>query len=374
MRKRMHILLLGGTGAMGIALTRILSDRNHNVYITSRKERKSENTEKIHYLHGNAHDIIFVRDVLKDRNWDAVIDFMSYSTAEFEERIELFLNNTAQYVYISSARVYAESDQLINEQTSRLLDTSTDYEYLQTDEYALAKARQENILFRSLKSNWTIIRPSVTYNSNRLQLGVLEKEHWLYRALRGRTIVFSEDIGCKLTALTNGYDVAKGIAAIIGKEDALRKCFHITDSNSYTWNAILELYLDIIQELTGKRPNVKMTERTSCFEIGWNKYQIIYCRYYNRTFDNTAISKYTDINKFCDIRNGLKDAIKGFLNNPAYGELNWGLEAINDKICHERTSFSEIGSAKGKLLYCLYRYFPTRAVNGVFSFVKKIRG
>lgn len=374
MKTHMNILLLGGTGAMGVALTKILSDQNHNVYVTSRKERKSEDTERVHYLHGNAHDFGFITNVLKDKFWDAVIDFMSYSTSTFEERIELFLNNTTQYIYISSARVYAESHQLITEQSNRLLDTSTDYEYLQTDEYALAKARQENLLFNSMKSNWTIIRPSVTYNSNRFQLGVLEKEHWLYRALHGRTIVFSKDIGCKFTALTSGYDVAKGIAAIIGKEDALRKCFHITDPNSYTWNDILEVYLDIIQELTGRRPGVRMTEKTSCFDIGWNKYQIIYCRYYNRMFDNTAISKFTDINNFSNIRSGLRVAIKEFLNRPSYGEMNWRLEAINDKICHEHTALSEICSAKGKVQYCLYRYLPTRIAGCIYSLVKNIRG
>ena len=40
------------------------------------------------------------------------------------------------------------------------------------------------------------------------QLGVLEKELWLYRALNGRTIVFSKDIAEKSTTLTYGYDVA----------------------------------------------------------------------------------------------------------------------------------------------------------------------
>lgn len=367
----MNILLLGGTGAMGIALAKILSGTNNDVYVTSRKNKTGEDTERIHHIQGNAHDIEFIAEVLNGRNWDSVIDFMSYSTAAFEERMNLLLNNTAQYVYISSARVYAESDELITEQSGRLLDTSTDSEYLKTDEYALAKARQEDMLFNSPKNNWTIIRPSVTYNSNRLQLGVLEKEHWLYRALHGRTIVFSEDIGSKLTALTSGYDVANGIAAIIGKEKALRKCFHITDSNSYTWNTILSMYLDIIEELTGRRPNVKMTEKTSCFDIGWNKYQIIYCRYYNRTFDNAAISEFVDINSFSDIRSGLKEAIKEFIKSPSYGERNWCLEAVNDRICRERTMLSEIESAKGKAQYCLYRYLPARMANRIHSLIKR---
>ena len=372
MKENKDILLLGGTGAMGVVLTKILSDQGNNVYVTSRKERNGGDTERVHYLKGNAHNIEFITNVLCDKSWDAVVDFMVYSTCEFKERIDLFLNNTTQYIFISSARVYAESDGLLTEQSNRLLDTSTDLEYLKTDEYALAKARQEDMLFNSLKNNWTIIRPSVTYNSNRLQLGVLEKEHWLYRALHGRTIVFSEDIGDKLTALTSGYDVANGIAAIIGEENALKKCFHITDSNSYTWNSILEIYLDIIQKLTGMRPNVKMTGKTSCFDIGWNKYQIIYCRYYNRTFDNAAISKFTDINKFSDIHSGLENAVKEFLANPSYGEINWRLEAINDKICKEHTPISEMPSAKSRVQYCLYRYLPTNLANLVFYLIKCI--
>lgn len=356
---------------MGIALTKLLSARDCEVYVTSRKERNSSEKENLHYLHGNAHDNEFIKKILNEKYWDAIVDFMTYSTGAFEERKEVLLNNTAQYVFISSARVYAEAEGAITEESSRLLDVSTDSVYLQTDEYALAKARQENLLFNSSKKNWTIIRPSVTYNSNRLQLGVLEKEHWLYRALQGRTIVFSEDIGDKLTALTSGYDVAKGITAVIGEEMAFGKSFHITDSKSYTWNQILEIYLDIIQEATGKRPNVKMTEKTSCFDIGWNKYQIIYCRYYDRTFDNTAIAKFIDISDFYDIRIGLKEAVNEFLKRPSYGEINWRLEAVNDRICHEYTSFAEIKSLTGKVQYCIYRYLPAGLANRIYSLIKR---
>lgn len=51
-----------------------------------------------------------------------------------------------------------------------------DEDYIKTDEYALQKARQENILLGSKYKNWTIIRPYITYNKERLQLGVLEKK------------------------------------------------------------------------------------------------------------------------------------------------------------------------------------------------------
>src|SRR5699024_6282776 len=117
-------------------------------------------------------------------------------------------------------------------------------EYLNTDEYALAKARCEDLLNRSGNKNYTIVRPSITYGPERLQLGVLEKENWLYRALHGRSIVFSEDIASKLTAMTIGEDVAKGIAAITGQESARGEAFHITCETPHTWQEILQYYLE----------------------------------------------------------------------------------------------------------------------------------
>jgi uncharacterized protein YbjT (DUF2867 family) len=125
----------------------------------------------------------------------------------------------------------------ISEDSPRLLYTSKDKEYLATDEYALAKARQEDLLRNSGQRNWTIIRPYITYGEKRLQLGAMEKEAWLYRALKGRTIVFSSDIAKRFTTLTYGLNVAEGIQAIIGATSALGRAFHITCETSLTWAA-----------------------------------------------------------------------------------------------------------------------------------------
>lgn len=64
---------------------------------------------------------------------------------------------------------------LINEETPRLLDMIKDEEYLNTDEYALSKARQENILHEAGCNNWTIIRPYITFSETRLHLGYLKR-------------------------------------------------------------------------------------------------------------------------------------------------------------------------------------------------------
>lgn len=158
--KQLKILLLGGTGAIGSHLSEILSTQGHLIFITSRKNRV-ENLN-IKYIKGNAQDFSFLSRLLAQNEYDVCVDFMSYATHEFSKRVELLLDSVGQYVYISSARVYSNSNDIITEDTPRLLDVIRDKDFLGTDEYSLAKARQENLLFKTNKTNWTIIRPYIT--------------------------------------------------------------------------------------------------------------------------------------------------------------------------------------------------------------------
>ena len=143
----MEVLILGGTGAMGIHLIECLVAKGIFVTVTSRKDRDS--AEYVTYVKGNAHDVNFLTTLLERKRWDVIVDFMVYSTEEFRDRAELLLKSTKQYIFLSSARVYADSKEAITEDSSRLLDVSQDKKFLQTDEYPLSKAREENILFES---------------------------------------------------------------------------------------------------------------------------------------------------------------------------------------------------------------------------------
>lgn len=348
----MNILVLGGTGAMGQPLVKQLAFDN-DVCVTTRQDVVS--SEKIIYLKGNAKDIAFLTATLQSRHWDAIVDFMVW-TSDFPTVLHLMLDNTDQYVFISSARVYAQSDEPITEDTPRLLDVSTDREYLSTNEYALAKAREENMLFQSGRSNFTIVRPTITYNTKRLQLGVFEKEMWLYRALHGRSIVFSEDIADKVTTMTHGNDVATGIASLIGQKNALGEAFHITCPKSLLWSEVLDIYLSVLEKHLGYRPRVVMTEKSTNLKFKQRIYQVIYCRYFNRTFDNSKIAHYCDVDSFTAPQRGLAECLEEFLSKPQFKRIDWFTEAVNDRASKERTPLSEIPTTTDKVYYIIYRY------------------
>ncbi len=368
----MNILVLGGTGAMGIPLVNSLS-KDNQVYVTTRSKRLS--SDNVHYIQGNATEKNFIEATLSLRHWDAVVDFMVHSEARWKEILPSFLNATDQYVFISSARVYAQSDAPITEDTPRLLDVCKDEEYLKTNEYALAKAREENLLRDSGRKNYTIIRPSITYNTHRLQLGVLEIGNWLYRALHGRSIVFSEDINDKLTAMTLGNDVSLGIASIIGKSGALGEAFHITYPSSLPWSEVLDIYLKVLTS-RGINPKVVFTKKSTNLNFKEKIYQVIYCRYFNRTFDNSKIARFCDISKFTPPQDGLAQCLNDFLDSPKFGYINWILEATNDRVTGERTPLKEITSLSGKLDYICYRNslgFISKTIHWSVSLLKKFK-
>ena len=302
-------------------------------------------------------------------SWDVIVDFMIYKEIEFKERIDLMLDATSHYIFLSSSRVYNESHVPITEGTARLLDNSADAEYLSTTEYALSKARQENMLVTSSRKNWTIVRPYITYSEKRMQLGNLEKENWLYRALQGRTIVFSEDIKEHLTTLTYGLDVSKGIASLLHNPKAFGEIYHITNETSVKWDDVLGIYLNVLEEKTGKRPKVIYQELSDYLTWNKGKYQIIYDRLFNRRFDNKKINDFVNTKEFISVQNGLRSCLIKFLDNPEFLNINWRSEAIKDRYTNERTLLKEIKGFKQKIEYLTYRYLKRSFIKATESFL-----
>ena len=349
----MKILILGGTGAMGIPLVNILKQNGHELYVTSR--RKMDSSNNLHYIQGNARDDIFF-ELLMKKNYDVLIDFMVYKSDELKKRLDKILSHTKQYCFFSSSRVYAESKMPLTEESPRLLDICSDQIYLQTDEYALAKAREEDLLRNHKNKNWTIIRPYITYNSHRLQLGVYEKENWLYRALNGRTIVLPKDIAKSKTSLTYGPDVAAAIANLIGNKNAFGQLFHIVNNEVTTWEDVLEIYLDIIEKKINKRPKVKMIDSSDGLQQVWNPWQIKYDRLFDRVFNNSKIENICGKYNYKSIESGLQECLNNFLDNPQWLNFNWRYEAWADKQAKEHTPLREIEGVRTKVRYMKWRY------------------
>ena len=338
---------------MGKHLVNLLAVDGFEVVVTSRNIQPL--TKNVRYIEGDAKNLCFLEKVL-DETWDVIVDFMGYGTSVFRKRFDMLLDSTQQYIFISSSRVYADSIEPISEHSPRLLDVTDDKVFLSTDEYALAKARQENLLLESGRKNWTIIRPYITYSDDRLQLGTLEKEEWIYRALCQKTIVFSKDISEKLTTLTYGLDVACAIKSLLGNSQALGEIYHITSRRSIVWKEVLEIYLQVLEKHLGRRPKVLLLDLQEFSKCKLAKYQINYDRMFDRYFDNNKIAKYIDLEDFYSVETGLKLCLESFLVDPQFKRIDWGSEAVKDRMSGEFTSLVEIHGFMQKIKYILNRF------------------
>ena len=276
----MKVLLLGGTGAMGGHLARILAARDDEVVVTSRSKR--DDCDGIRYVEGNALSREFLEHALSG-GYDSVVDFMVRPSVGFRETTNLVMSSADQYVFVSSYRVYADSP-VLTEDSPRLLDVSDDAEYLTTDEYALAKARCEDVLAASGRSNWTVVRPGITFDgSGRFQLGTLEAGAWLLRAMNGIPVLFPDEMLSKVTTLSWGGDVARMIAGVVGNPAALGEDYIVAASEHLTWAEVAEVY----RRVTGLELvpcTMKEYER-----IVGAHYQIWFDRMVDRRIDNSKI-------------------------------------------------------------------------------------
>ena len=211
--------------------------------------------------------------------------------------------------------------------------------------------------------NWTIVRPYITYNTNRLQLGVLEKEYWLYRSFRGRPICFHASVGEHLTTLSHGYDVALLISRLIGNQDALGEAFHIAPAKTIRWNDVLQVYLEVLEDAMGKHPKVQVVDDTTMWEkVMGNHYQLCYDRCSDRIFDNSKVYRVCgQLEDVTEAKEGLRIALKAFLQNPTWNrDMSWPAQAYMDKCTHSFANPKEMKTLKSRLVYLFWRIMPVR--------------
>lgn len=352
----MKVLLLAGTGVMGSYLAHEYNEKGVETYITTRSQHKSYGS--VTFLTGNAMNMDFLQEVCCLHHWDAIVDFLSYKTQQFRERIQILLDATDQYVFISTGRVYGHKEYPIKETSPRLLDYCLDEDFLKTDEYALTKARQEDILVGSGKNNFTIIRPCIIYGDERLQLGVLEKEEWLYRALHGREIVFCKEILDRTTTMTKGSDVARAFMNIIGNPKCIGQTYHLTCNHHRTWQQIFSIYRSAIKEVTGREIKIKIVPLQDFINSrpSYLKYQVIYDRVYDKIFDVTKESMIIDVSTFTTPEEGIKESVIQFITQKKqFKNIPTQYEAKRDKLTGTISSLWDIPGWKEKVKYIIYR-------------------
>lgn len=294
MENQKKVLVLGGTGAMGVYVVPELLRMGYKVDVFSLDEVKSDNPN-LTYITGNARDEAAMEEIFS-RGYDGIVDFMIYSSKLFAHRLPMLLGHTDHYIYLSSYRVYANEEHPITETSPRLLDVSKDEEMLATDTYALAKAREEDILSASEYKNWTAIRPAITFSKRRFQLVTLEADLILRRAALGKTVLLPKEAENVQATMTWAGDVAKMICRLLFNKAALCERFSVCTAEHNTWGTIAGYYKELVGMKIAWIPREDFLRLVDPEKpMRDPRWQLDYDRLYDRIMDNSKVLRVTGL-------------------------------------------------------------------------------
>ena len=345
--KKLRVLILGGTGAIGQYLVKKFAHRGCEVYVSTRMSTVFFDSDNVKIVQGNALDDKFLEAVLSKIVPDIVVDFMHYGSARFKERSHILMQGNWRYVFLSSYRVFDYSPTIV-ENSPRLLDNSTDKEFLSTDDYSLAKARAENVLVNSDYDNWTIVRPSITYSTGRFQFGCLEANTVCFRAFQNLPVVIPAEMLAKTTTLTWGGDTAEMIYRLAVADNARCQAFNLATSQSMSWKEIGEIY--------NKEIGLRTCECSLDFYANLvDRYQMQYDRMFDRRLDNSKVLDATGMcaSDLMPTADGLAMELRQFKKSPHYKSTAVRQNALMDKYCGTRIAMKQLTWPQRKQYYAI---------------------
>lgn len=240
----MKILFVGGTGTISMAITRLLAEQGHELYLLNRGNRNAglpENVKSIIADIGNEEE---TAKKLEGMSFDCVGEFIGFVPSQLERDYRLFKDKTKQFIYISSASAYQKPPKsyVITE------ETPLENPYW---EYSRNKIACEDYLMERYRNDGfpvTIVRPSHTYDERSVPLGVHGNGgSWqvVKRIKEGKPVIIHGD-GSSLWTITHNSDFAKAYAGLIGNPKAIGEAFHITSDESVPWNDIYKAIADAL--------------------------------------------------------------------------------------------------------------------------------
>lgn len=225
-------LFIGGTGNISSACATVALEQGIEVTLLVRgKSDKRERPSGAEVLIADVRDAAAVREVLSNRRFDVVVDYVAFTTDHVRSDLELFAGRTSQYVFISSASAYRTPPASLPVTEATPLANPF-------WQYSRDKIACEELLVRAWREDGfpaTIVRPSHTYD----RWSVPTIGHWtdVDRMRRGLPVVVHGD-GTSLWVLTHHLDFARAFVGLLANPRAVGETFHITSDEVLTWNEI----------------------------------------------------------------------------------------------------------------------------------------
>lgn len=228
----MDVLVLGGTGMIGTAITRGLLARGHAVTHLTRGRTSRDVDGGVRLVVGDRTSRDDLRRAEEAAGAEVVIDMICFTAEDAMASVDAFRGGVDHYIMCSTVDVYTKrgSGFPITEDSERQPSP--------TFRYAYAKNQAETVLWTAASEGSlpvTVLRPAATYaQSTVAPIGSFEVV--MDRLRRGEPIIVHGD-GSSLWVSCHRDDVAQAFVNCVGNEATKGKAYNVAGSELLTWNA-----------------------------------------------------------------------------------------------------------------------------------------
>ena len=241
----MKILFIGGTGNISTDCAALLHERGHEIIVVTRGNARVPSEYRS--ITADRKNLDTMRRALDGVMADVVINFLGFELSDIETDYTLFAGKVRQYIFISTAMVYAKPHRQIPITENAPLGNPY-------SDYAKNKLACERWIMEKPNLPATIVRPSHTYSRRWIPNAVSSAGYWFAARLEQGKPVFVPNDGENPWTLTATTDFAVGLAGLVGNEKAIGEAFHITSNEALSWN---QIYREIVAALGVPLPVVE---------------------------------------------------------------------------------------------------------------------
>lgn len=317
-----NFLFIGGTGIISAAAVHRATALGHDVTVLNRGRSTTRTLpDQTEVLTADIRDPQSVRSVLGTREFDAVVDYVAFQPEHVQADLDLFTGRTGQYVFISSASAYQKPPARVPVTE----DTPLVNPFWQ---YSRDKIACEELLVGSEGIEWTIIRPSHTYD--RTALPVTGGWTVIDRMRRGLPVFVHGD-GTSLWTLTHTDDHAVALVGLLANPAAYGEAFHITNEAPLAWN---DIYLKL-GHAAGVEPTLVhvASETIAAIHPEWGP-GLLGDKAYSMIFDNSKVrSVVPEFAPVIDFDEGSRQIIEWYDADASRQVVDPETDAVIDRIC-----------------------------------------
>ncbi|MFR9542660.1 MAG: NAD-dependent epimerase/dehydratase family protein [Rikenellaceae bacterium] len=322
----MKLLIIGGTGVISTAVVAECLKENISITCINRGRNKlRKNNEGCEVIYSDVNDVDKILSFVGENHFDAVIDFISFSTQNISDHLAWLHKICDKYIFISSTAVYNQSiDSDFSEDSVKV-----NQQWL----YSINKWKCEELVVKLCKEygiTYTILRPSVTYDNTRIPYGIMPPygKHWtlVSRILNNKPIV-KWDNGEYFCTATRVEDFAKATAKLITNSQSDNEAFNIVGDVSENWSDILNTIGCVI----GVKPTaVYLSPLEYKTELKNNE---ITGRLFSKPIPNIKLKSIVpDFKSTISLKEGIEKTINHYKENNYLNGIDYVYDGIHDRI------------------------------------------